>query len=98
MNPIAILIIVIIIGVFAYYIIKNEIKKAIVKDRLSILLEQFVVVDVETTGLNPEIHETIELGAIKVHRDSNTHESMQALVKIEGKIPKKIIQLGRNYR
>lgn len=53
---------------------------------LSVLPEQFVVVDIETTGLDSEKHEIIEIGAIRVNRNSNMHTTFTALVK-----PKKII-------
>lgn len=60
---------------------------------VSILPQQFVVLDVETTGLDPDKHKIIEIGAIKVNRDSIHHEAFQALVKIDGKLPKKITEI-----
>jgi DNA polymerase III subunit epsilon len=52
-----------------------------------------VVFDLETTGLNPERHEIIEIGAIKVNRDSDVHQTFQALVKPVKRIPKKITEI-----
>lgn len=63
------------------------------KIRLGHLPEQFVVFDLETTGLDPLKHEIIEIGAIRVNRDSIHHESFQVLVKPSKKIPKKITDL-----
>lgn len=60
---------------------------------LSILPEQFVVFDLETTGLDPLKHEIIEIGAVKVNRDSNNHMTFQALIKPSRKVPKKITQI-----
>lgn len=60
---------------------------------LSILPERFVVFDIETTGLNPDRNKIIEIGAIRVNRDSNKHETFQALIKIKGTVPAKIIEL-----
>lgn len=57
---------------------------------LSHLPPQFVIVDVETTGLSPEWHQIIEIGAIKVNRDSDNHTTFQTLVKCKGRVPKKI--------
>lgn len=65
------------------------------KDRpdLSILPERFVVFDLETTGLKPDVHEIIEIGAIRVNRDSDEHETFQALVRPSKKVPKKITEI-----
>lgn len=60
---------------------------------LSHLPERFVVLDLETTGLDPLKDEIIEFGAIRVNRDSITHESFQALVKPSAKLPAKITRI-----
>ncbi len=60
---------------------------------MSILPPEFVVVDLETTGLDAEKHEIIEIGAIKVSRDSNTHATLQALIKLNKKVPKNITEI-----
>jgi DNA polymerase III epsilon subunit-like protein len=54
---------------------------------------QFVVVDIETTGLDPDKHQILEIAAVKVNRDSNHHTTLRGLVKIEGKVPKKITEI-----
>ena len=69
---------------------------AVVKQKeinLSVLPEQFVVLDLETTGLDPDIHEIIEIGAIRVNRDSINHDGFQLLVKPKEKIPKSITEM-----
>ena len=53
---------------------------------LSALPERFVVFDFETTGLDCTKHEILEIGAIRVNRDSDNHDTFQCLV-----IPKKRI-------
>lgn len=63
------------------------------KPDLSVLPERFVVFDLETTGLNPETHEIIEIGAIRVNRDSKNHDSFQALIRPQRKIPKKVTEI-----
>ena len=60
---------------------------------LSMLPEQFVVVDIETTGLSASRHEIIEIGAIKTNRDSDNHITFQALVKPSKEIPRKITEI-----
>lgn len=60
---------------------------------LAHLPERFVVFDLETTGLDPEKHEIIEIGAIRVNRDSVNHDTFQSLVKPSRKVPKKITEL-----
>lgn len=63
------------------------------RPNLSVLPEQFVVFDLETTGLKPEIHEIIEIGAIRVNRDSHHHDTFQALIRPRKRIPKKITEI-----
>lgn len=60
---------------------------------LSHLPEQFVVFDLETTGLKQAACEIIEIGAIKVNLDSDKHETFQVLVNPNVPIPRKITSL-----
>lgn len=60
---------------------------------LSMLPERFVVYDLETTGLNPDRHHIIEIGAIRVNRDSDQHETFQTLVIPRGRIGKRITEI-----
>ena len=57
------------------------------------LPEEFIVFDLETTGLSPQDCEIIEIGAIKVNRDSGEHITFQALVKPSIPIPSKITHI-----
>lgn len=66
---------------------KNE------KVDLSLVPKEFVVLDLETTGLSPENHEIIEIGAIRVNRDSETHPSFQSLVKPKERVPRIITEM-----
>lgn len=75
--------------VIAYYFLRQAPRKA----NISLLPEHFVVVDIETTGLDPEKHEIIEIGMVKVSRDSNVHTTLSALVKPKKKVSKKITGL-----
>ncbi|HVS87063.1 MAG TPA: 3'-5' exonuclease [Candidatus Acidoferrum sp.] len=60
---------------------------------LASLPQRFVVLDLETTGLDPAQHEIIEIGAIRVNRDSNIHDTFSALVKPIRRIPKRITEI-----
>lgn len=60
---------------------------------MSILPERFIIFDLETTGLRSESHEIIEIGAIRVNRDSKNHETFEILVMPRKKIPKKITEI-----
>lgn len=62
------------------------------KKSVNKMLQHYVVIDVETTGLSPERDEIIEIGAIKVH-EKHVESTFQALIKIERKIPKQISEL-----
>jgi DNA polymerase III epsilon subunit family exonuclease len=54
---------------------------------------EFVVLDLETTGLSPDRDEIIEVGAIRVIRDSDHHRSFQALVIPENGVPEHITEI-----
>lgn len=82
--------VIIVIVVVVIYFLRSRQKPQI---SLAHLPERFVVFDLETTGLDPEKHEIIEFGAIRVNRDSVNHETFQSLVKPSRKVPKKIIEL-----
>jgi DNA polymerase III epsilon subunit family exonuclease len=60
---------------------------------ISFLPEQFIVFDLETTGLNPEKDEIIEIGAVKVNRDYNKHDTFTILVRPNKKLPKRISEI-----
>ncbi|MFC1481466.1 PolC-type DNA polymerase III [Candidatus Neomarinimicrobiota bacterium] len=58
---------------------------------MTIIADQFVVFDLETTGFSPNDNEIIEIGAIKV--DATERETFQLLVRPRNGIPSKITQI-----
>ena len=54
--------------------------------------EDFVVLDIETTGTSPEKDEIIEVGALKIEADTVTEE-FSMLIQIKGEIPIEIQKL-----
>jgi DNA polymerase III subunit epsilon len=52
-----------------------------------IVPERFVVLDLETTGLDPDANEIIEMGAIRVNRGTGSMESLSLLVRPRQPIP-----------
>lgn len=71
---------------------KRQISKRIAKKRDSIYPETYVVIDVETSGLNPEEHEIIELGAILVEAHE-IKERFSVLVRPQTDITPKIEEI-----
>lgn len=57
------------------------------------LPEEFVVLDLETTGLSPVTDEIIEIGAIRFRIGAETHATFQSLVKPEKAISQTISRL-----
>ncbi len=55
---------------------------------------QFVVADLETTGLKPESAELLELAALVVEPDGTVVSEFSALVRVP-KLPKEIIELTK---
>ena len=54
--------------------------------------ETFVIVDLETTGMRPDQHRIIEIGAVKVCAD-RVQDTFEALVDPECRIPRRITQI-----
>lgn len=74
-------------GVFAFFRFRRK------PIDLSILPERFVVFDLETTGLDSAKHEILEIGAVRVNRDSDVHDTFQVLVRPKRKVSKKITEI-----
>src|SRR3546814_13292423 len=55
---------------------------------ISHLPEQFVVFDLETTGLDASKHQIIEIGAIRVNRNSDRHATYTSLITAKRKLHK----------
>jgi DNA polymerase III epsilon subunit family exonuclease len=61
---------------------------------LSVLLpKEFIVLDLETTGLSPTLNEIIEIGAIRAALGSTTHTTFQTLVTPQREIGREITSL-----
>ena len=86
------LLLLVAIAAIAYWYFSHCKQKALPVD-ISHLPERFVVFDLETTGLDSTKHQIIEIGAIRVNRTSDNHETYQNLVLAKRKLPKKIIEL-----
>jgi DNA polymerase-3 subunit epsilon len=57
------------------------------------LPDTFIVLDLETTGLDATRHEIIEIAAIRYHKGGTTHDTYQSLVRPQKKVPKKITEI-----
>ena len=57
------------------------------------LPDSFIVFDLETTGLDASQHEIIEIAAIRFKKGRTAHETLQALVKPVGSVPRRIVEL-----
>jgi DNA polymerase III epsilon subunit family exonuclease len=57
------------------------------------LPEQFIVADIETTGFSATKDKIIEISAIKIHRNSNNHNTLTALINPGIRIPAKITKI-----
>lgn len=61
---------------------------------LPALPRRFIVLDLETTGLDSQRHEIIEFGAIRANMDSNLQDTFQTLVKPKRKVPRHITEIN----
>ncbi|MBB1116157.1 3'-5' exonuclease [Stenotrophomonas sp. W1S232] len=87
------LLILLVLGAITYWLYRRSRTSGAPEINISHLPEQFVVFDLETTGLDPSKHQIIEIGAIRVNRSSDRHDTYQNLIKAKRKLPKKIVEL-----
>ncbi|WP_326909158.1 PolC-type DNA polymerase III [Sedimentibacter sp. MB31-C6] len=80
----------VIYGMEGYLI--NDVVSIVYKCEALNLDDEFVVFDLETTGLNPKKDDIIEIGAVKV-RNRKIIDSFSTFVHIDRSIPAKIIEL-----
>ncbi|HZL50019.1 MAG TPA: exonuclease domain-containing protein [Terracidiphilus sp.] len=62
-------------------------------DGSAFLPDEFVVFDLETTGLSAATNEIIEFGAIRVARNAESHLTFQSLVKPSREVSAEITRL-----
>jgi len=78
--------------VVAYFLLRRQ-SASVRQVSIDYLPETFVVLDLETTGLDATRHEIIEIAAIRYQKGRAKHETLQALVKSSKKVPKKITEI-----
>ena len=86
------LLLLIIIAFAAYFLLRRK-DTGIQQISTDHLPETFIVLDLETTGLNANRHEIIEIAAIRYRKGNTNHQTIQALVKPSKKVPKKITEI-----
>ena len=85
-------VIILLVGLIVWFIWNAQTTKSRPVN-LAVLPERFIVFDFETTGLDSSKHEIIEIGAIRVNRDSKQHDTFEAMIKISNRIPKRITEI-----
>jgi DNA polymerase III epsilon subunit family exonuclease len=86
------LLIFIVLAVVAYVLLRGR-KGGQQQVPTEYMPDTFVVLDLETTGVDPTRHEIIEIAAIRYRKGTTTHETLQALVKPTKKVPDKITKI-----
>ena len=81
------ILLILIVVMISYYAFKDRQNN----ETLDLLPEQFVVFDLETTGLDAKKHEIIELAAMRVSREYSVPVTFQTLVKPQTSIQKAIV-------
>lgn len=87
------ILLLVLVGLAVWWLLTRKKTKVVQPSDLSILPERFVVFDLETTGLKAGVNEIIEIGAIRVNRDSDNHDTFQTFVVPKGRIGKRISEL-----
>ena len=91
-QPMEFLFLLILIVIAAYFFLRRKTAgvQPIPTDHLP---EIFIVLDLETTGLDATRHEIIEIAAIRYRKGNTNQETLQALVKPSKRVPKKITEI-----
>lgn len=63
-------------------------------ENTALLPQEFIVFDLETTGLDAGKHEIIEIAAIKINKDEKNHAVFESLVIPQNKIPARITKIN----
>jgi DNA polymerase III epsilon subunit family exonuclease len=84
--------ILIVIALVAYLLLRRK-PTSVQRIPIDHLPETFIVLDLETTGLDANRHEIIEIAAIRYRKGDTNHETIQSLVKPSKKLPKKITEI-----
>ena len=85
-------VIILLVGLIVWFIWNAQTTKSRPVN-LTVLPERFIVFDFETTGLDSTKHEIMEIGAIRVNRDSKEHDAFETIIKISKRIPKRITEM-----
>jgi len=86
------LLLVLFLAVIAFFALRSR-RPRLQPVPIDVLPETFVVFDLETTGLKSETNEIIEVAAIRFKKGTNTHDTIQSLVKPKRAVPKKITEI-----
>jgi len=86
------LLLLILIAITAYFLLRRK-TAGVQQVPTDHLPETFIVLDLETTGLDATRHEIIEIAAIRYRKGNTTSETLQSLVKPSKNVPKKITEI-----
>ena len=82
----------ILVAVLVYFVLRHR-YSGVKKVETDHLPPEFVVFDLETTGLDASRHEIIEIAAIRYKKGTTTQDTLQSFVKPTKRVPKKITDL-----
>ncbi len=86
------LFLLILIAITAYFLLRRK-TSGIQQVPTDHLPETFIVLDLETTGLDATRHEIIEIAGIRYRKGIATQETLETLVKPSKNVPKKITEI-----